>query len=107
MATERQIGIALTSWVKANYPDVMFMHIANEGHHRKVVEGVLPGASDYLLAEAMSFYCGLFLEIKTERGKLSDKQKKFGERIMEKGYHWEVTYGFEQSMDAIKRYMSL
>lgn len=107
MATERQIGVALTSFVRSHYPDVIWFHVANEGQHSKVCEGVLPGAADYFLSEPMGIFCGLYLEIKTERGKLSNKQASFGEKAIEKGYHWEVAYGINQCMDAVKRYMSL
>lgn len=106
MATERQIGIGLTSWVKANHGDKVWMHIANEGHHAKVVEGVLPGAPDYLFAYPVSFYGGLFIELKTEKGKLSEKQRDIGKKLIIAGYRWEVCYGFNEAVNAIRDYLS-
>lgn len=55
------------------------MHVPNEGQQRLVAIGLLPGASDLIV---IHFGIVLFVEVKTETGTQSSKQKEFEQRVI-------------------------
>jgi hypothetical protein len=50
-------------------------------------------------------YFGLWLEIKSERGKETALQRKFGQRQIENGYAYEVVHSLEEGIAAIENYL--
>ena len=57
-------------------------HVPNENQHRLISIGVYPGCSDLVLSWKGSTY---FVEVKTEIGKQSPKQKKFESHVKQCG----------------------
>jgi len=45
-----------------------------------------------------------FMENKVGRGKLSDKQEQWRDRLIAKGYHWAEIRSFEDFIEAIKKW---
>ncbi len=105
---EKQEGMAITSWVKSHYPNVLFAHVANEGQERKIAEGLVPGYPDYTLDEARGGYFGLRIELKRRKGgSLSDNQRQVAVKLLNNGYVWVVCRGFPEAKMIIQWYMSL
>ena len=68
--------------------------------------GFRPGVSDYFLPVPVGVHHGLWLEMKrTSRGILSDAQLEFHAAMRTQGYATAVSVGFEQAINAIKRYL--
>lgn len=61
--------------------------------------GLLPGVSDLIV-----IYHGkcTFLEVKTPRGKQSDRQKKFQARVEKEGYDYRIVRSVEDALDALR-----
>jgi hypothetical protein len=69
-------------------------------------EGLMPGVSDLFLMVARCGYHGLFIEMKAEKGRLSEPQQEHIDRAREQGYMAEVCYGNEQAIDLLDKYMN-
>jgi len=93
-------------WVRLNYPNLTVYHIPN-GEKRDIKTGVklknmgvLPGVFD--------LYCmdyKLYIEFKTETGKLSDDQKWFSSKAKDTGHDTMVCFGFEDGVKKFTEYV--
>ena len=87
------------SYLRIKHPDALVFAIPNGGKRHPSVaaklkmEGVLAGVPDLWIE-------GSFLEIKTEKGRLSPAQKDIIKRLRDRGITVEVAYGLN---DAIKK----
>lgn len=93
--------------------------IPNGGHRdirtavRLKREGVKAGVSDIEVAiprprpEGGEMYHGMFLEIKTEKGRLSPAQTAFLARQARLGYSAVVAHGVREAIDAIAGYLGV
>tara|TARA_R110001599_G_scaffold26223_4_gene92577 strand:+ start:936 stop:1271 length:336 start_codon:yes stop_codon:yes gene_type:complete len=94
--TEDQLQMAAMRWIRLAYPNAVSFHVANErktspmrgGKLKKM--GVLAGVPDIHILEPNKIYCGLFIELKTEKGRLTPSQKDVIERIENAGYKCAV-----------------
>lgn len=74
---------------------------------RLKAEGVQPGVPDLCLPVARGPYHGLFIEMKTLKGKLSPEQKVWHAALREQGYRVEVCYGWEPATHTILIYLGV
>ncbi len=72
---------------------------------RLKAEGVRKGIPDMMLAVVRAPYAGLFLEGKTEDGRLSDEQKEVIAYLKKAGYRCEVPRSPEDYMAWIGNYL--
>jgi hypothetical protein len=106
---------ALFQWAaysNIKYPELSLMyHIPNGGKRnvreaaRLKKEGVKSGIPDICLPVARGIYHGLYIELKAGKGKASDNQKDWIDRLTNQGYKAEVCIGWEQAKDAILEYL--
>ena len=70
------------------------------------LQGVRPGVSDLFLALPRGGYHGLFIECKTPtgRGRLSEEQQRWIERVSRVGYLAIVVDDFQQATEFINNY---
>ena len=106
--------INLVNWFNYNFPELAddFHHFANErrcsiqqGRLLKRM-GVKKGVADFFLAVACNGNHGLWIELKTGKGKLSPEQIKFLERKTSRGYIAVAAWGFEAAVEIIKTYLN-
>ena len=124
MKEEEKIQIMVCNWVKTN-TDLPFIHIANERKcnptRGKILKqmGVMPGVFDIFIPRGFdkliygclnppfngtkthSFH-GLWIELKSEKGKPSKSQLEFQEIIIKEKYKAEIAYGFNEAIEIIK-----
>jgi hypothetical protein len=102
-------------WLRLQYPEIALhtMHIANErktsiqaGYFLKRM-GVLPGVSDIFMAWPVCHYHGLFIEVKSSKGKPTKSQIDFLNRVSAKGYMARLCYGAQEVIDTMKMYINL
>lgn len=94
---------------RIRYPGLdLLYHIPNEikcnaaqGKQRKDI-GVKSGVPDLCLPVARGQYHGLYIEMKAERGRVSENQKTWLQRLTEQGYLAKVCYAIR----CIKEYYS-
>lgn len=114
MEHDEQVALFnLLELYKPKYPTLNCVFaIPNGGHrHIKVAsamkkEGVLAGAWDIFIAVAVSEYCGMFIEMKFGKNKLTDSQKEFMDNIG-KAYKWAVCYSWIEAANEIGKYLSI
>lgn len=93
---EHRIQSAIIEWAemaKCTMPELRLLHAIPNGGKRNVVvaaklkrEGVKRGAPDLCLPVARSHWHGLYIEVKTERGRLSPEQRQWQADLTEQGY---------------------
>ena len=100
-------------WVRAFHPDLLLAAIPNGGHRRAMeavklkAEGVVAGMPDLCLLEPKNGVHGLFIEMKTEDGKVSEQQKKIHAQLAERGYCVKVCRSFQDGQQAIIDYLKV
>ena len=113
MQPEQILQVNLMTWFGYNYPDLRdeIYHFANE-RKCSVTQGALlkrmgvkRGVADVYIPVSRFGKKGLWLELKTTKGKLSKEQKEFLARQIDNGYMAVCTYGLEAAQEIIKAYL--
>lgn len=68
-------------------------------------EGLRPGAPDLVIPSARGGYFGVFLEMKTKTGKLSENQEQFIVNAEKQGYMCFVAYGADEAIEMLEGYL--
>jgi VRR-NUC domain len=108
---------ALFAWAaiaKRDHTCLAWMHaIKNEERSGSVIAGakskamgVKAGVADIFLPFAASGFHGLYIELKTNAGKQSDKQKAFEEYVISRGYAYVLCRGWDQARQTIEKYLA-
>jgi len=118
---ESQEQQALIQWAKlqeGKYPELQLLHAIPNGGKRNVVtatilkkEGVKSGVPDLFLpvpriTPFTDGYYGLYIEMKAPKGRTSENQEWWIEKLEKRGYRVEVCYGFEEAREVIEEYLS-
>jgi hypothetical protein len=121
--TESQLQKACVTWFRIQYPNLRqrLFAIPNGGSRalitgkngkkfsleaiRMKAEGMLPGVPDMLLAVPKYPHGGLFLEMKSETGRLSPEQKAMIAELSA-GYKVDVCWSLEEFQKAVNNYLN-
>lgn len=93
------------------YRGLTMFAIPNGGHRNLITakklksEGVMPGVSDLFLAWPTQKYSGLFIEMKSLKGILSENQRMFIKNIMDAGYCAVVCKSQHEFLTSIDNYL--
>jgi len=116
--SEHEEQATFVDWLQLAHPDVLFHSIPNGAQFagdlkRRVqqinklkAEGLLPGTSDLLIAEPRGIYHGAYVEMKSERGTLSENQRWFLAEAEKRGYYTIIAHGFETAKEMAETYLS-
>lgn len=102
----------LIQWCRQFAWGQFLYHIPNEttGGQAWVVRnrqmGCKKGVPDLCLPIPMHGYHGLYIELKTERGKLSQEQERWLKDLSAMGYKAECCYGWESARNILEEYMN-
>lgn len=108
---ESRLQQACIKWVRYQYPDLIIYAIPNGGKRNAVTgailkaEGVLAGVADLFVAKATKDSHGLYIEMKTAKGRQADSQRAFEEAVTREGYRYELCRSFEQFVAIIRTYL--
>ena len=115
--TEHDIQRNLFTWAgfaKNTYPELKWMFAVPNGgkRHRLTAvklkaEGVKAGVADVMLPAIRGNYGGLWVEMKTPKGRLTPNQKQFLQDMDKAGYKTAVCFSTKQAIDEIEQYLSL
>lgn len=117
--TESQHQITLFRWaaqpsIREQYPDLKYLfHIPNEtkaGPQQVAIDkamGVKKGVPDLFLPVPRGAFAGLWVEMKTEKGRTSDMQKWWLKSMIDNGYHAAVCHGWEEAKEVLLWYLNL
>lgn len=114
--TEAEEQQAVIDWAKINeiaHPELKWLHhIPNGGRRdkREAVklrrQGVKAGVSDLFLPYPCNGYHGLYIEMKSEKGRLSKNQAEFLEDMAEYGFKTAVCYNAAAAISQIIDYIA-
>lgn len=114
---EDALQIQCVNWFKRQYPHRIIFHIpSGRGKFsiyvaRKMKSlGVLAGVPDLFIPEPNTLFSsqsfkGLFIEMKSKKGKESPIQKKFFPELRDRGYGVETCNSFEEFTTVVKNYL--
>lgn len=105
--------IAVCDWIRNQHPWLIehTIYICNDGKRSKLagyimkLMGLLPGATDLFIARPTSKFYGLFIEMKTKKGKPTKTQLDFIARMNTVGYYATVCYGADEAIAVIREYL--
>jgi hypothetical protein len=113
---EHNLQVALFHWAfleQRRLPElVMLFAVPNGGLRSKAVaaklkaEGVKAGVPDVCLPVSRGKYIGLWIEMKSEKGKSSESQKCWHYWLCAQGHAVFVCHDFESAQKAIVDYLS-
>lgn len=110
---EHRIQCACVQWFRMEFPKyrkLLFAvpnggaRSAREGKSLKD-EGVLAGVADLFLSVPNKQFHGLYVELKTAKGKQQANQKEFEEAVKGQGYEYIVCHSFSEFMGTIVGYL--
>lgn len=115
--TEAQHQMQIFKWsvqssVRAIYPELKLLyHIPNggkrdpiEARHLKA-QGVKKGVPDLHLPVARGNYHGLYIELKTEKGKATPEQKWWLNELSAQGYFCSICKGYQEAIKCLESYL--
>lgn len=110
---EHRIQCTCVRWFRYQYPQYapLLFAVPNGGQRNAITaaklkaEGVVPGVADLLLLIPNHQFHALCIEIKTRKGRQSDKQKAWQAIIQKTGYQYQVTRNFEEFKQLIEEYL--
>ena len=112
--TEQINVIAWAMWEKSRYPELKLLHHIPNGGSRNKAEavklkqmGVRAGVPDLHLPVPKGRYCGLYIEMKYETGRLQESQKEFLKAAAGYRNYCAVCYGSEEAISVLKEYVTL
>lgn len=100
-------------WFSLQYREyAKLLHHSPNGGKRNAIEaakfkamGVRAGFPDLILCIARQGYHGLFVELKTAKGRQSDNQKYYQAVLEEQGYKYVVVRSIEDFIETINEYL--
>ena len=107
---ERVLQKQCVYWFKVNYPNLIIHHSPNGGkrdlntaRHFKEM-GTLAGFPDLFIAEPCGEFHGLFIEMKSDKGTLTENQKKIMPLLDERKYKTAVVKDLDEFIEIVKGY---
>lgn len=70
------------------------------------LEGMTAGVPDIFIAFPSDPFHGLFIEMKSEKGRLTEAQVVMLDRLAQQGYKCAVCYGWEEAKNVIITYLN-
>ncbi len=111
--TEHEEQCKVVQWFRLKYPKSIIYAIPNGGLRNIFVakklklEGLVPGIPDLFVCEGHGDYFGLFVEMKTEKGRVSTVQAAIINKLNDVGYLAVVAKGYNHARELITNYMEL
>lgn len=104
--------IKIVNWVRqcTNLPCI---HIPNEGKRSTQQGSILKkmgltaGVADLFFPRANHNSHGLWIEVKTLKGKPTEAQTLFINQMLDEGYEAKICYGFEDAIRTIKMHFNI
>ena len=120
--TESKTQQACVRWFRYTYPNLMIFSIPNgavlsgnkmqriKQWKRLEAEGAMPGVPDLFIpvksiGTIERQYSGLFIEMKSEDGRLSVDQKNIGSKLFDLGYQVKVCRSLDEFIQVVNNYL--
>lgn len=111
---EHKLQVSMVKLFRLKYPSMKhnLFAVPNGGRRDAVTgaklkeEGQLAGVSDLIFLKANRFYHGLLIEVKTDKGRQSDNQKEWQQKITNDGFKYIVVRSLDQFIEEVKNYLA-
>lgn len=112
--SESRLQATCFAWFWNTYPEYrgLMFHVPSEGNRNSVIDGgrrkamgIVAGVSDLIFMLPRHGYHGLCIEMKTETGKQSDKQKEWERKVTEQGYDYQITRSLSEFKTCVTNYI--
>ena len=97
---------------RVRYPELeLLYHVPNGGRRDKAEaahlrrQGVKAGVPDLCLPVPRGGFHGLYIELKADKGKLTDHQQKWLSKLQGQGYMAKVCHGWQEAVATIETYL--
>ena len=110
--TEEKLQIAVVNYIKLKYPKARFcaslggIYTGPRQAIKAKRTGYSRGFPDLQICEARGGHFGLFIELKTLKGRPTAVQRDWINDLNDRGYCAEICKGLDDSLSAIDNYMS-
>lgn len=112
--TEQINVISWASWQMQKYPELKWLHHIPNGGSRNRAEaiklkqmGVKSGVSDLCLPYPKGIYCGLYIEMKYDKGRHQPSQKEFLTDMATAGHYVATCYTARDAVEVLEKYLNL
>lgn len=110
---EHKLQVSLMQWLAAVHKIeyALTFAVPNGGHRHPAVaaklkaEGVKRGVPDVFMAVPRGDKLGLFIELKTEKGRPTEEQKTWIKLLNNQGYKAVICKGYDAAKTAIEEYL--
>lgn len=110
---EHRLQKACVAWFRLQFPELKhnLFAVPNGGARDKITgvklkeEGVLAGVADLILLKSTHSYGALLIEMKTPKGKQSQTQAFWQEKITKDGYKYVIVRSLHEFKDNIYKYL--
>ena len=111
---EHKLQSAAFKWFRLQYPKMIHnlfaipnaaKRTARVGAYMKE-EGLLPGVADVVLMKSNRFYGACFFEFKTHKGRQSESQKEWQQKITNDGYKYVIVRSLDEFKKEINQYLA-
>lgn len=110
---ESKLQRACVRWFRLQFPELSgnLWAIGNGGNRDVVtgyvmkLEGVLAGVADLMLCVPNEEYHGLFIEMKTAKGRQSESQRLFQINHESKRYSYKICRSFDEFKKVVENYI--
>lgn len=113
-AIEQAKVIAWAKLHERNYPYLWLLHCSLNGVKmtkvqavRAIEQGMKKGVADLFLPVKKGIYSGLYIEMKSAKGRTSIDQSKFLKAVSDNSYAAFVCYSAVEAIDKIKAYYDM
>jgi hypothetical protein len=111
---ESKIQIACVTWFNYQFQEYrgLLFSVPNGGLRNKTTasilkaEGAISGVSDLILMLPNKRYHALCIEMKTDKGKLSDNQEAWRDKALNHGYQYQVCRTIDQFISTVTNYLN-
>ena len=100
-------------WFDLAYPKKLRYAIPNGGFRNAIEaarmkrEGILSGIPDICIPESNKSFNGLYIEMKSKKGKLRPNQIEIMARLQKNGYCVQTCYNFDEFKETVDKYFKL
>ena len=110
--SEERLQAAVIKYIQLQYPSIRYCASLGGIYTgiRQAVKakktGYSRGFPDLQITEARGGWFGLFIEIKTDKGRATRVQKEWVKDLNERGYYAAICKGLDEIIDCIDKYLS-
>ena len=109
--SEMKLQIAVVKYLKLKYPKARFcaslggIYTSPTQARKSKLTGYSRGFPDLQICEARNGFHGLFIELKTLKGRPTEVQKEWIKDLQERGYCAEICKGIDETLKLIDEYL--